>query len=58
MVAYAVYVLPILGFIAQLATPPEETYKLESKALRIMVPGPYRLALDEDLQQSSGTRNS
>ena len=37
IVAYSVYVLPILGFVAQLSAPPEEALQLESKALRIMV---------------------
>ena len=39
-VAYTTYVLPILGFVAQLCPLPSGWEKSEASALRAMVPGP------------------
>ena len=50
--AYAIYVLPILSFVAQLSAPPAEAFEIESKALRDIVPGPYRWVLPADLFQA------
>ncbi len=50
-VAYGVYILPILSYVAQLEAPPEHAFELEKKVLSIMVPGPYRWILDSDLFQ-------
>ena len=47
--AYTTYVLPILSFVAQVCPIPEEAYKMEAKALRYMVPGPYQWCLPVDL---------
>jgi hypothetical protein len=47
--AYTIYVLPILSFVAQLSNPPEEAYIAEGKALRDIIPGPFRWILPEDL---------
>jgi len=47
--AYSIYVLPILSFVAQLSAPPVEAYAAEEKALRDIIPGPYRWILPEDL---------
>ena len=53
--AYSTYVLPILMYVAQLSDPPETVVKAEAKALSLMVPGPYRSVLPEDLFQLGHT---
>ena len=40
--AYTVYVFPILSFLAQFKIPDEGVLASEDKALRAMVPGPFR----------------
>jgi hypothetical protein len=50
--AYGTYVLPILGYVAQLCTPPPEAYEAEDAALRNILPGPYRWILKGDLFQA------
>jgi len=51
-IAYSTYVLPILSFVAQLSAPPVEAIAAEEKALRDIIPGPYRWILPEDLYQA------
>ena len=47
--AYIIYIFPILSFVAQLQKPPEWVLKAEEEALRLIIPGPYRWILKEDL---------
>jgi len=47
-VAYSVYVLPILSFLAQFKIPSKEVYQAEEEALRSMIPGPYRWCSKND----------
>ena len=46
--AYSVYVLPILSFLAQFKTPTDEVFQAEEEALRRMLPGPYRWCSKND----------
>jgi hypothetical protein len=47
--AYNVYAVPVLSFLAQLEEPPEETYRLEALALQRAAVGPGKWATAEDL---------
>ena len=47
--AYAIYALPTLTFVGQLKSPSKEALLTEEKALRAIVPGPYRWILPKDL---------
>jgi len=47
--AYSVYVLPVLSFLAQFKIPDEKVFRAEERALCAMVPGPYRWCLKSDL---------
>ena len=47
--AYIIYIFPILSFVAQLQKPPVWVLEAEEKALRLIIPGPYRWILKEDL---------
>ena len=47
-VAYLVYVLPVLSFLAQFRDPDDNVRKAEERALALMVPGPYRWCVLED----------
>jgi hypothetical protein len=52
--AYAVYILPVVLFVAQLDAPPENWGDFETKALRKLLPGPghwFRTADVRHLQQ-------
>ena len=46
--AYAIYVLPVLTFIAQICDPPESTYKAEKTAIAKLLPGPFDWCSTED----------
>ena len=48
-IAYSIYVLPILSFVAQLSVPPPEAFDVEGKALRAIIPGPFQWILPQDL---------
>ena len=50
-VAYQVYVLPVLSFLAQFTKPNERVLAAETKALSLLVLGPGRWILKEDLYQ-------
>jgi hypothetical protein len=47
--AYSVYILPVLSFLAQFRAPSEEVLRAEEEALRGMVPGPFNWCLTNDL---------
>ena len=47
--AYGIYILPVLSFVAQLSNPPDKAWEIERKALSLMVPGGYKWILPEDL---------
>ena len=47
--AYSVYVLPVLSFLVQFKEPTAEVFLAEDRALRAMVPGPYRWCMKEEL---------
>jgi len=47
--AYTVYVLPVLSFLAQFKAPDEDVLQIEEKALGAMVPGPYKWCVKADL---------
>ena len=47
--AYRVYIQPVLMFVAQLCSPPEELKPLFPWALRRLAPGPGNWILDKDL---------
>jgi hypothetical protein len=47
--AYSVYILPVLSFLAQFRAPSEEALRAEEEALRAMVPGPFNWCLTTDL---------
>ena len=47
--AYLIYIFPILSFVAQLQNPPVWVLEAEEKALRLIIPGPYRWILKDDL---------
>ena len=49
--AYRVYILPTLSFIAQLHPPPPEWARTEAAALRALVKGPRCWARPTDLHQ-------
>ena len=46
--AYSIYILPILSFLAQFKVLDDEVFQAEASALAHMVPGPYRWMLKED----------
>ena len=46
--AYAIYVLPVLTFLAQLSNPPEEVYEAEKIAIAKLLPGPTKWCELED----------
>ena len=50
LTAYAVYVLPVLTYVAQLDSPPENWEQMEIEAVRRLIPGPAEWCLPEDLQ--------
>ena len=49
IVAYRTYVLPVLSFLAQFKRPSPKVLAAETKALTLMVPGPYQWCSKEDL---------
>ena len=49
IVAYTIYVLLILSYVAQLCTPPQEAFEAEAEALRDLIPGPGNWCVMNDL---------
>ena len=47
--AYSIYTLPILSYIGQLCSPPQEALDVEWKALKALLPGPGNWCNREDL---------
>ncbi|CAK0869911.1 unnamed protein product, partial [Prorocentrum cordatum] len=50
LTAYAVYVLPVLAYVAQLDSPPDNWKEIEVEAFRRLLPGPAEWCQPEDLQ--------
>jgi len=47
--AYSVYVLPVLSYLAQFKVPDAIALKAEEEALRAMVPGPFQWCFKDDM---------